>query len=235
LAVDWRANGWLHFDGDLDPETAVLFAAKVDARTPPPPPAEEGPTAFRSAERRRGQGPAEWVNLGQDGTGEVIDGGERPQVTVTIGLDELIRGLGLATLGPNLLPISVSEARRLACDCKIVPVVLDAKSRPLDIGRATRVIPAHIRRAVTDRDKGCTFSGCERPPKHCQAHHVVEWKDGGDTAVPNLTLLCGRHHRIVHHTEWEVRMNQGHPEFLPPAHLDPQRTPRSNFVHHPPP
>jgi hypothetical protein len=235
LAVDWRANGWLHFNGDLDPETAVLFAAQVDARTPPPPPAEEGPTPFRSAERRRGQGLAEWVNLGRDGAGDPLDGGERPQVTVTIGLDELIRELGLATLGPNLLPISVSEARRLACDCKLVPVVLDAKSRPLDIGRATRLIPTHIRRAVVDRDKGCTFPGCDRPPKHCQAHHVVEWRDGGDTAVPNLALLCGRHHRIVHHTEWEVRMNQGRPEFLPPAYLDPQRTPRSNFVHHPPP
>jgi hypothetical protein len=98
LSLDWRANGWLHLDGDLDPETATLFTAQVDARTPPPP-AEEGPTPFRSADRRRGQGLAEWVNLGRDGTGDVIDGGERPQVTVTIGVDELSRGLGMATLG----------------------------------------------------------------------------------------------------------------------------------------
>jgi hypothetical protein len=93
----------------------------------------------------------------------------------------------------------------------------------------------HIRRAVADRDKGCTFPGCERPPKHCQAHHVVEWRDGGATAVENLALLCGRHHRIVHHTDWEIRMTDGHPEFLPPRYVDPERRPRTNLVHRPPP
>jgi hypothetical protein len=196
LALDWRANGWLHLDGDLDPETATLFAAQIDARTPPPPPAEEGPTPFRSADQRRGQGLAEWVNLGRDDTSDVIDGGERPQLTVTIGLD--------------------------------------ARSRPLDIGRATRIIPAHIRRAVADRDKGSTFPGCARPPTHRQAHHVMEWRDGGATATENLALLCGRHHRILHHTDWEVRMNQGRPEFLPPAYVDPQKRPRTNAVHQPP-
>jgi hypothetical protein len=112
--------------------------------------------------------------------------------------------------------------------------VLNAQSRPLDIGRATRLIPPRIRRAVTDRDKGCAFPGCERPAKHCQAHHVVEWKDGGPTRVENLALLCGRHHRIVHHTAWEARMTNGRPEFIPPTYLDPLRTPRTNPVHQPP-
>jgi hypothetical protein len=48
----------------------------------------------RSADHRRGAGLTEWVNLGRDGTDEVIDGGERPQVTVTIGLEELLSELG---------------------------------------------------------------------------------------------------------------------------------------------
>jgi hypothetical protein len=61
--------------------------------------------------------------------------------------------------GPDLLPVSVSEARRLACDCRIVPITLSVDSLPLDIGQATRTIPAHIRRSVVDRDQGCAFPG----------------------------------------------------------------------------
>jgi hypothetical protein len=229
LRLDWRRNGWLHFDGDLEPEAAALFAARFDARSKPRPATEEGPDP-RTAEQRQGDGMAEWVGSGREAAGSA-DGGERAQLTVTIGLDQLINGLGTAALGPDMLPISVSEARRLACDCGIVPIVLSADSMPLDIGRATRNISPHIRRAVTGRDKGCTFPGCDRPPKDCQAHHLVEWQHGGETALPNLALLCGWHHRIIHHTDWEIRMNRGRPEFLPPAHLDPQRRPRTNEVH----
>jgi hypothetical protein len=143
---------------------------------------------------------AEWILLGREGVPTPLEGGERAQVTVTVGLDQLISGLGIAYFGPNQLPISVSEARRLACDCCIVPIVLSADSIPLDIGRATRNIAPHLRRSVVDRDKGCTFPGCDRPPRHCQAHHIQEWQRGGKTAVENLALHCPRHHRIVHHT-----------------------------------
>ena len=39
------------------------------------------------------------------------------------------------------------------------------------------------------------------------------------TALGNLVLLCGHHHRTIHTTPWRVRLNpdDGRPEFLPPA------------------
>jgi hypothetical protein len=59
------------------------------------------------------------------------------------------------------------------------------------------------------------------------AHHLTHWADGGTTALHNLILLCGHHHRTVHHTPWKVRLNPDDqkPEFLPPPR--PGR-------HHPP-
>jgi hypothetical protein len=50
------------------------------------------------------------------------------------------------------------------------------------------------------------------------AHHIVHWADDGPTSLANLVLVCGEHHRVLHHTPWQVRLNpdDGKPEFLPP-------------------
>jgi hypothetical protein len=49
------------------------------------------------------------------------------------------------------------------------------------------------------------------------AHHVRHWIDGGPTSLNNVVLLCGHHHRTIHHTPWQVRLaDDGKPEFLPP-------------------
>lgn len=41
-----------------------------------------------------------------------------------------------------------------------------------------------------------------------------------------LVMLCGAHHRLMHFSDWVVRIRDGLPEFIPPAWIDPQRTPR---------
>ncbi|MGH3529092.1 MAG: DUF222 domain-containing protein [Pseudonocardiaceae bacterium] len=61
--------------------------------------------------------------------------------------------LGVATLDYGT-HISAAEARRWACDAKIIPVVLGEKSEPLDVGRAMRTVPLAIRRALVARDRG---------------------------------------------------------------------------------
>jgi hypothetical protein len=46
------------------------------------------------------------------------------------------------------------------------------------------------------------------------------------TDLPNLTLLCGRHHRLIHHSTWKIHMPpNGKPHFIPPDYLDPHRNP----------
>ena len=53
----------------------------------------------------------------------------------------------------------------------------------LDVGRKTRTIPPAIRRALTARDHRCRFPGCNC--RHCDAHHVQHWADGGVTRLDN--------------------------------------------------
>lgn len=122
--------------------------------------------------------------------------------------------------------ISPAEVRRLACDAGIVPMVLGTRSEPLDVGRLSYSIPEAIRRTLVFRDRRCSFPDCNRRPERCQAHHVHHWVDGGETCLENLCLLCAYHHRLIHHTEWQVDMIGGRPWFTPPAWVDPQRQPR---------
>ncbi|MDR2347774.1 MAG: HNH endonuclease, partial [Bifidobacteriaceae bacterium] len=120
---------------------------------------------------------------------------------------------------------------RLACDCEAVRVVLGARSQVLDVGRATRVIPAGLRIALAARDKGCCFPGCDRPPEVCEGHHVLPWQRGGTTCLSNICLLCPAHHRLVEPPRngppgWQARLREdGLWEFVPPAQFDPERKP----------
>ena len=72
----------------------------------------------------------------------------------------------------------------------------------LSVGRRTRTIPPHIRRALEERDRGCRFPGCGC--RFTEAHHVKHWADGGETSLRNTLLLCRRHHRAVHEGQVKV-------------------------------
>ena len=79
-----------------------------------------------------------------------------------------------------------------------------------------------MRRALIARDKHCAFPGCGVPPAWCHAHHIAFWADGGPTSLPNLVLLCGHHHRLIHHTPWAVTIAEdGLPIFIPPPWVNP--------------
>ena len=73
-------------------------------------------------------------------------------------------------------------------------MVMGSKSEVLDVGRANRLFTPAIRKAITQRDKGCTWPGCDRPPAWTDAHHVLHWLDGGISCYTNGCLLCGHHH-----------------------------------------
>ena len=112
-------------------------------------------------------------------------------------------------------------ARRLACDADVIPVVLGTRSEVLDVGRAHRLITPALWRALVCRDRHCAFPGCTRPPVMGHAHHLTHWADGGPTALDNLVLLCGHHHRTIHSTPWRVRLN---PERRPAGVPAPAQT-----------
>jgi hypothetical protein len=166
-------------------------------------------------------------------TGDLPEnGGDRPQLTVTIRFSDLRDQVGAATLDTGG-QLTATHARRLACDAHLLPAVLGTQGQVLDVGQSRRLITGALRRALVVRDHGCAFPGCDRPPRWTEGHHIRSWIDGGPTSLDNSVLLCGPHHRMIHHSDWSVRLgHDGLPEFLPPAHLDPHQRPRRNIYHH---
>jgi hypothetical protein len=158
--------------------------------------------------------------------------GARPRLSVLTDLESLRSGVGVGGRTDDGLHLAASAVRRLACDADVIPVVLGSRSEVLDVGRLQRLVTAAQWRALVARDAQCTFPGCTRPPVMCHAHHVEHWVDGGRTALDNLALLCGHHHRLVHDSPWRVRISPDdhRPEFLPPP--EPERTP--DWIRHRP-
>jgi hypothetical protein len=219
-------DGSVKLRGVLDKESAAIALAVLDPLSAPLP-IVDGVPDTRLPERRNADAFLHVCQLATPTLPEVR--GERPHMFVTTTLESLQRQVGsaLGSLEGGYL-ISKSAIRRIACDANIIPVVLGSAGQPLDIGRATRIIPQGLRRALIVRDQGCAFPGCDRPPSWCDAHHNNHWADGGTTALCNLCLLCVHHHDRVHRDGWTITIIDGLPWFIPPAWLDPQQRPRQN-------
>jgi hypothetical protein len=176
---------------------------------------------------RQGDALVDLLDLASRSQNLPSEAGERPHLFLTMSWEALQTGLGVATLSDGT-PYGIPEARRLACIAGIIPAILDTDGAVLELGRMTRKISPDLRRVLRQRDGGCAFPGCQRSATWCDAHHVKEWRNGGTTDLDNLVLLCGKHHRVVHHTDWEIRMINGIPWFIPPALIDPERKPLRN-------
>ena len=180
-----------------------------------------------------GTGPAATTGPAGPGAGAGATTGTGPG-TGTAGAGGVGVGVGAAVLDTGA-PLTVAQARQWACDAGLIPVVLDGAGQVLDLGRTRRLVSGALRRALVLRDGGCSFPGCDRPPRWCDAHHIIPWAQGGTTDLTNTLLVCGHHHRTMHHTTWQARIApDGRPEFIPPPHLDPHQHPRRNHHHRPP-
>jgi hypothetical protein len=228
LVITKRSRGGFRLRGELDDELGARLLAALDPLAAPRP-ATDGTPDQRSVPARNADALADLLQIAMSSDLLPTSGGARPTVVVTVDLATL--QCQLASAGGELRwagPISAQAARRLACDAGIIPAVLGAAGEPLDVGRLSYPVTAAIRRALELRDGGCAFPGCQRPPSWCAAHHNVHWADGGITALSNLVLLCDRHHVVVHHQGWTVRIGEdGLPEFTPPPWIDPDQVPIS--------
>ena len=127
---------------------------------------------------------------------------ERYQVVVHTELATLKRDGEPGRSELDGVRVCAETSRRMACDAAVVPMLHGGDGSVLNVGRKTRTIPPHIRRALDERDRGCRFPGCAS--RFTEAHHVKHWADGGVTSLRNTLLLCRRHHRVVH--EGQVRL-----------------------------
>lgn len=152
---------------------------------------------------RMGQALCEYIGT-REASGTPKAGGVAATVTVTMDLASLLGGDAAASLDTGER-ISAAEARRLACEAGIVPIVLGGRSEPLDVGRARRFHTKAQRVAIGLRDGGCAADGCDWPPGMCHVHHRTPWSRGGRTSVADGIMLCPRHHTIAHDARYQLR------------------------------
>jgi hypothetical protein len=237
------ADGSTRLSGRLDAESAAMVRAALDPLAAPCP-AADGSQDPRTAGQRTADALVELARRACTTGGLPVGHGVRPHLAVIVSLDSLLtRASGQGRAGalgrcgastaPGELgwggPISAEAVRRIGCDAGITRVITGPASVPLDVGREQRTVTAGQWAALVVRDRGCAFPGCTRPAEWCIAHHIISWADGGPTDLDNLVLLCGHHHRVVHHHGWQVNMAADrHPRFVPPPWVDPDQTPRRN-------
>lgn len=139
------------------------------------------------------------------------------------------KGVVLGRLGAELGwtgPIPPEAARRIACDSTVTRLLLGPDGQPLNLGRRCRLVSSGQRVALAQRDRGCIFPRCDRPPEWCDAHHLQSWVDGGRTDIDHLCLLCRFHHRFTHEGGWTVTRDPlGRFTVEPPG--GPEATPTS--------
>jgi hypothetical protein len=126
----------------------------------------------------------------------------RPVLELAVPFDDIKSTCAATTVDGQFFP--ASDLAAAACDCTVHRVIVNPLGTIVDYGRAARVVPASMFRALVTRDKGCRHPGCDRPAAWCDAHHIIEWHRGGRTDLANMLLLCRRHHRLIHTPGWSL-------------------------------
>jgi hypothetical protein len=219
----WAADGSLALRAQLPAEEGALVlraleaarealrarrvseAAEPGAEDPDPKPAE---CRVSHAEALVAMADLALANVHCDRTG-----GERYQLVVHVDVQALTADSNGRCELADGVPLSPETARRLGCDGSVVEL-LERDGQPLALGRKRRTVSPALRRALTTRDRGCRFPGCDST-RFVEAHHVEHWAHGGDTSLVNLILLCRRHHRLLHERGYSVEPGKdGEPRFV---------------------
>ena len=209
--LSMRLDGMCVVDGLLDAEGGALLRTAIDALCAPVSDDDRTPT------QRRADAIAELARRQLQSGDLPTRGGVRPHLMITASSDgavagNALRAAELAGVGPLADPI----LERLSCDAALSTVTVDEKGDALSVGRTRRTTPAALRRALMQRDRGCAWPGCDRPPAWTDSHHIRHWLKGGPTALKNLVLLCGYHHRRAHEGGWRLSLNGGKLAAEPP-------------------
>lgn len=192
-------DGRGRLDADLDAEGFAIAARALELAESKDADGEE-----RTRTERRGDALIDVLRFFLDHQKVKLGGRRRPHLNLVSDLKDLHAERGGRTL--EGAPLDGATIRRLACDANIHRVVTDGRSSILDYGRTTRTIPPAVYTALVLRDLGCRFPGCDRPAEWTDGHHIWHWEDGGPTCLPNLVLLCCRHHHLIHQTGWHIKL-----------------------------
>ncbi len=148
---------------------------------------------------------------------------DRYQVMVHVDQAALHRDAGATCELQAGAGISPDTARRISCDCSIM-ALLEGDGVPLKLGRTRRTISPALRRVLEARDRHCVFPGCSNE-RRLDGHHVAHWIEDGLTEPDNVTLLCRRHHRLVHEGGYTMTFDGKSARFFRPDGSEVERVP----------
>src|SRR5450759_2919805 len=214
LWISTCEDGAVVISGVFDPVGGAAFRTAVE-----PLARRSGAHDDRTREKRLADAVVDLATHALDSGLIPQQGSQRTHLQVTTSLETLLGlpGAPAADLEFSSVPVSSKTVERLACDASVTRIVLDSKSVVIDVGRAKRTISGPARKALNVRDRGCTWPGCERPASWTSGHHLKHWIHGGTNEPGNLTLLCYRHHWMVHEGHWQiVRGEDGRIVTIPP-------------------
>jgi hypothetical protein len=166
--------------------------------------------------RRRADALVALADAGLAGASHGRAGADRHQVMVHVDIGTLMNDSldGRSELEHGA-PLAPETIRRLTCDCSIVTAI-ERDGEILNVGRKTRSISTPIRRALIARDRHCRFPGCTAKV-WVDGHHIDHWvRDGGETKLSNLVLVCRAHHRAVHEYGYRVLLQGNGVTFFSP-------------------
>lgn len=214
LSFSRDESGMVWIRGMLDAEGGAVVRTALE---PLAQPADKDD--FRKLDRRFADGFVELASRFLDSGLAPRRANQRPHLQVTTTLETLLSRTGAPAADLEFsVPISAKAVERLACDCNVTRILLGSDSMVIDVGRSRRVISPAQKRALNVRDKGCRWPGCDRPATWTAGHHLVHWTRGGPTDLPNLVLLCHRHHWMVHEGGWQlVKTDDGQFLTVPPT------------------
>jgi hypothetical protein len=206
-------GGMVWMRGVFDPEGAAIIRTAYE-----PLARRHGKGDDRKRDRRVADAVVELARHSLDNGLVPQRGSVRPHLNVVTTLETLKREPGAPAADLDFsLPISAETVERLACDCSVTRILLGADSVVIDVGRERRVISPAQRKALNVRDKGCRWPGCDRSATWTDGHHIDHWNKGGPSDLPNLALLCVRHHWMAHEGKWQlVRTDDGKFLAIPP-------------------
>jgi len=197
LRLSARANGMWAITGLLDEVDGAILADTLAAFTRPRDTHDITTPAQRRADALADMASAAAANTHPVGVSAV---------SILVDLEHLPDGDN-ATLVDGT-PLGAGSFDLLSC-AAVCTVIFGIKRTgtfiPLALGRRRRRASAAQWAALIARDRGCIR--CGRAPRHCHAHHILHWKDGGRTDLSNLALLCSRCHHDLHMGRYTITMD----------------------------
>lgn len=225
LALIPRSDGTYAISGELTSSCGAQLQAVLSAHAAPQP-AEDGALDSRSYSQRMHDALEHLAGF-EIRRGELPASGAGAQLIITMTAEQFYGRTGHAETSFGQL-ISVEQALQLADEASLTFLARQAKGAILNEHRDKRIATRAQSLALIARDRGCSFPDCDQPPEWTQRHHIQSWADGGNTDLDNLTLLCGPHHRSFEQQGWRCMVKDSLPWWIPPAWIDPARTPRQN-------